>query len=63
LSNKNEEKLRMMLEHGKIVDHAWLRNHAHLSEVEINELVDAGVLTTVPRNKSDFMDDDKYILD
>ncbi len=57
-----EDSLRIQFKTGDLINVTWLKNHAHLSQNDINELVEAGVLTLIKKDPSDRMADDKYIL-
>ena len=52
----------MQFKKGSLIDETWLLNHAHFTQSEIDELVDEGVLTLIPKDPNDKMSDNRYLL-
>ena len=62
MSKITEESIRMQFKKGSLIDETWLLNHAHFTQSEIDELVDEGVLTLIPKDPNDKMSDNRYLL-
>ena len=62
MSQQTEDSLRMQFKSGDVIGVTWLKNHAHLTQDTIDELVNDGVLIKIEKDLSDKQSDDKYML-
>lgn len=62
MGSKLEDFLRFQFKSGDLINVTWLKNHAHMSQEEIDALEKDGVLEKIAKNPNDRLSDDKYRL-